>query len=115
MDVLFYYTGKLVWLGLALLAIWLAIEVIVGFANAVSWARWTYYRAKKHGHPLRWLRFPEAFVREWFDLIGYRNRGRVTMSSSDGGLWRGIGDWTVGMGPVEVAPFDPEPSEVPHP
>lgn len=114
MDALYYYTGKLVWLGLALLALWLVIEVIIGFITAVSWARWVYFSAKKHGHSLRWLRLPESFVVQWFGFIGYRNCGSVTISSREGGIWRGIGDWSVGMGRIEVAPFDPEPSELPR-
>jgi hypothetical protein len=114
MDMLFYYTGKAVWLGLALLAVWLAIEIAVGFVTTISWARWVYCCAKKHGRALRWHRFPESFLRQWFEFIGYRNRGSVTLSRHEGGVWRGIGDWSVGSGPVEVAPFESETPSVPR-
>jgi len=113
MDVLFYYTGKLVWIGIACLLVWLAIEIVIGFANAVSWSRWVYRSAKKHGQTLRWLGFPQSFLFQWFDFVGYRNRGSVTYSRRDGGVWRGIGDWSVGLGPIEVAPFEPETSVAP--
>lgn len=114
MELLYYYTGKAVWLLLALLALWLVIEIGVGFVTTVSWARWVYFGAKKHGRKLLWHRFPDSFLRQWCSFIGYRNRGNVTLSHHDGGVWRGIGDWTVGYGPVEVAPFEPETPAVPR-
>lgn len=95
MDTLFHYTGMAVWFAIALLGLWLAIEISVGFATTVSWARWTYLGAKKHGRKLYWHRFPDTFLREWFGFIGYRNRGNFTLSRGDGGVWRGIGDWSI--------------------
>ena len=101
MDTLFHYTGMTVWAVIALMGLWLAIEIIVGFGTAVSWTRWTYRGARKHGRKLRWHRFPDSFARQWFEFVGYRNRGNYTLSREDGGVWRGIGDWNDGRDPVD--------------
>lgn len=102
MEPFFYYSGIAAWAAVALLGSWLAVEIVVGFVTAVSWSRWVYLGAKKHGRKLNWRRFPDSFVREWFGFIGYRNRGRYTVSRDDGSVWRGIGDWSIGWGPVDT-------------
>jgi hypothetical protein len=112
MHTLFYYTGLCVWLVLAAALAWLAVEIGVGFANAISQVRWSLRYAQVHQRPLAWRHFLASFLAMWFDLIGYRNRGKYTVTKRDGAsTWHGIGDWTVcpplqhaGDGPERAAP-----------
>lgn len=95
MDNFFYYSGVALWLVISVALLMLVVEILIGFVNAVSWARWAYRSAQVHGTKLHWKHFPLSFLSQWFEFIGYRNRGNMTITRTDGGVWRGIGDWTI--------------------
>ena len=91
-DSVLWWTGAVVWMCVALLLIWLVIEILVGFACAVSWCHWSYRLMTLHGRKHVWRGLPKTFWRRWIELSGHRNNGDTSWSGT-GGYWRGIGDW----------------------
>lgn len=70
---------------------------IVMFVYAVSYTRWSYSVGKVHGFretklPI-WALIPYATIRQWWYFIEFG--GRDVSVSSRGGVWKGVGDWTV--------------------
>lgn len=93
MDDFLWWTGALFWSALAVPAIYLVVEVIFGFAAAVSWCRWSYCVMRAYGDSVPWRKLPETFFCRWWELTG-RRKGQDAFHGP-GGSWRGIGDWTV--------------------
>ena len=81
--------------------VFVATPLTVGFANAISIARFSYRNAKHRGSTakLKWRLLPADILRNTFAYYGYKkSEGRkITITSQKtGDWWEGIGDYTVG-------------------
>lgn len=98
MSDLFLFTGVAFWSLIVVAIGWMVLIelLIVGFANSVSWHKWSLHYTRE-GMSL--IRFAPAIalsvLRMTYEFWGYRNRGKLRYTRSDGGYWRGIGDWRV--------------------
>lgn len=110
METLFFYTGAIVWLVLLVLALWIAGELAVGVAAAVSVTRWHRQDAKVNGRQLFWREFPGFFIGTCLEHAGYRNNGNIVYGMDHGSTWRGIGNWKV----VKKPAAPPEDSAQPE-
>lgn len=90
-----WLTGFLVWVAIAFVIFWLAIEVVHAFFVTCSWCRWTIKMHQLNDLKLKWGKFPKTFLKRWGDFIGYRP-GRTTIYDGRGFYWKGIGDWKAG-------------------
>jgi len=94
METLFYWSGVALWLAVGAFVLWLLAEVAVGFVNACSYFRWSLTMMREHGRIPKWRQLPRAMLAWTWEYTGYRNTGSRTVEGK-GGVWRGIGDWTV--------------------
>lgn len=86
-------TGAAAWAIATLISLWLLYEILMGLVAALSWARWQFALVRRCGETPIWRKFPRAFFKTWWRMIGYR-AGAVTMRSKNG-VWNGIGRWVV--------------------
>lgn len=86
-------TGAAAWAIALLISLWLLAEILMGLVAALSWSRWQLALSRHHREKRDWRKFPLAFLRVWWLMIGYR-AGAVTMRSKNG-VWNGIGRWVV--------------------
>jgi len=92
MDTLFWWTGAVIWGGVALILAWLMLEVLWGAVVTGSYFRASLKSARARQVVVPWRKIVPEFFRKWPEFIFYRNNGGTTISWN-GGVWHGIGDW----------------------
>lgn len=94
MFTFFAIVGGLVCFAIALLVLWLLFEIGVGAVAAVSRLRWQLAGIRSEKREPKWRNLLSTFCSYTYDLVGYRNNGNSSTSSTYG-VWRGIGDWEI--------------------
>jgi len=94
LDALFWWTGLVLWMAVAPIAVWLLVEMAWAVVVAMSWMRWSIAVMKEYGREPDWRQAHRVFYRRWLDFIGYRNDGN-TQWQGTAGRWNGVGDWWV--------------------
>lgn len=110
MDTLFWWTGAVVWSVLALVVGWLLLEVLWGGVVTASYFRASLKSAKARKVVVPWWKVTSEFFRKWPEFIFYRNNGGTTISWT-GGVWHGVGDWT--LYPVALPAADASATDSP--
>jgi hypothetical protein len=97
-----YYTGVAVWVIILAVLLWLAGELLWGFACAVSYTRFIVEIGRRRGKHVAWHHLAWWLLSKTWQLAGHRNRGadenhtwHDTTTHARLGQWRGIGDYTI--------------------
>lgn len=90
MNEILWLTGLIVWMGLALYAVYLLGWIAWCAVVAWDWIRWVI----RSGHgKARWRLVPLAFIKRWAYFV--LNGTTSTTWQNSGGAWDGFRKWTV--------------------
>lgn len=94
-EILFLWTGAVVWTVIGLLMLWLVAEVLWGAVVAFSFVRFAWKSSIANGmkpYPAI-LKAPSIFMVRWWEFIGFRHGSKSFHGVR--GEWHGVGKWTV--------------------